>query len=81
MDAKQKCTVYGYVRMNYDGDNMIDDIINIIYQFYLIRIASNILTNEEAMAFMNLLFDNLRKQKGNENINTIDTKLGSIGVR
>ena len=45
MEHKQRDTVYGYVRMNCNGNNMVKDIIEIIYQYYLIILDSVILTN------------------------------------
>ena len=71
---RQKDAVYGYVRLNYNG-LVIEDIIRVIYHFYLIRIASNILTPDEQSSFMDLLFNRLKQQKGNENIKSISTKL------
>ena len=70
---RQRDTVYGYVRSNYTG--FITDIIEIIYQFYLIRIASNILNSNEEASLTNLLFDTLETQKENKNITSITTKL------
>ena len=44
MENKQRDTVYGYVRMNYNGQqNMVNDIIHIIFQYYLIILESVIL--------------------------------------
>lgn len=72
----QRCrdSVYGYVRENYDGV-FITDIVEIIYEFYLIRIESNILSSNEESALMDLLHDALRKQQGNENMRLIETQL------
>ena len=74
MEQRQRDTVYGYVRLNYDGLFM-DDIINIIYTFYLIKIASNILNSEEKVSFIEFLFDQLKQQKKNGNIKSISTEL------
>ena len=75
MEQKAIHTVYGYVRLNYTGDNMIGDIINIIYQYYVIKLASKILDSEEQLAFMNFLFDELSHQKENESIKSLGTDL------
>ena len=75
MDNKQRDTVYGYVRLNYKDGDMITDVIKIIYQYYLIQIASNIITQQEQTEFMDLLFIEILKQNGNENLKLMDTKL------
>ena len=72
MEAEQRVIVYGYVRSNYNG-SIIKDIINIIYNYYLIRIASKLLHTEEQMALMDLLFTRIKRH--NKNIQSIDTKL------
>ena len=73
MEQRIKDTVYGYVRMNYA--NMCPfDIISVIYQFYLLRIESNILDSQQQINLLNLLYDTIKGQKGNENINTMETK-------
>ena len=74
MEQKQRDVVYGYVRLNYK-ETFIMDIIEIIYQFYLIKIDSNILNSNEKLSLLNLLFDALKKQTGNEEMKNIDTKL------
>lgn len=56
MEHKQRDTVYGYVRMNYVGQNMANDIIQIIFTYYLIILDSVILTNPADIdAFYSLL--------------------------
>ena len=72
---KHHAAVWGYVRMNYSGGIMIDDIVNIIYQYYLIRIASNILTEKEQISLLDLLFDKLKTQNRNKNMKPIDISL------
>ena len=75
MEVKRQIDiVHGYVRSNFD-ELVVQDIIRIIWNFYLIRIASNILSSNEQSSFMNLLFNRLKQQKGNENIKSINTKL------
>ena len=74
MEQKQKDIVYGYVRLNY-GESIIRDIIEIIYQFYLMKIDSNILNSNEQILLLNLLFDALREQPRNTHIKTIEMKL------
>ena len=49
METEHEATVFGYVRLNYD-DIFPEDIINIIYAFYLIKIASNVLNSKEKSA-------------------------------
>ena len=46
METKQRNTVYGYIRMNCEEQNMINDIIQIIYQYYLWTLDSVILTDQ-----------------------------------
>ena len=75
MESRQRDTVYGYVRRNCTAQNMINDIIEIVYEYYLIRIASNILNAQEQASFLNVLWNALKQQKGNENIKSINTKL------
>ena len=75
MEQRLRDAVYGYVRQNYEADNMIDDIVNIIYQYYLIRLASKILNVEEQSSFIDFLFDELKQQKENKNMNLINAKL------
>ena len=74
MEQRQKDAVYGYVRLEY-GESFIKEIIGIIYQFYLIRIESNILNSEEKISLMDLLFNTLQKQEENQQMKSIDTKL------
>ena len=74
MEQHQKDIVHGYVRLNYK-EFIMDDIINIIYMFYLIRMASNILDMEEQTAFINSLFHRLKQQHENQNIMSIATNL------
>ena len=45
-DKQRRNTVYGYVRINFKGQNVIDDIIQIIYQYYLWSLDSVILTDQ-----------------------------------
>ena len=71
---RQRDIVYGYVRLNYEVSFTLD-VIDIIYNFYLIQITSNILNLEEQCSFMNLLYNRLKQQKENENIKSINTKL------
>ena len=74
MAQRQRDIVFGYVRTNYET-LIIDDIINIIYDYYLIRIASKILNVEEQSLFMELIFHRLKQQSENTDIKNIDTKL------
>ena len=56
METKQRDTVYGYIRINYKGPNMINDIIQIVYQYYLWTLDSVILTDQNDIdTFRNLL--------------------------
>ena len=74
MEQRQKDSVFGYVRLNYNGIYP-NDIIQIIFQFYLIRIHSEILNSKEQSSFLDLLYKELTKQKGKGNIKEINTKL------
>ena len=74
MSQRQKDAVYGYVRLEY-GDLFIKEIIDIIYEFYLLYIGSNILNSEEEESLINLLYDTIKSQKGYEKIKSIQTKL------
>ena len=73
-ELEQRNIVFGYIRLNYDSEYP-DDIINIIYAFYLIRIASGILDLKEQSALINLLYNRLKKDKEYENIKSIETEL------
>ena len=75
MDARHNCVVYGYVRMNYKEDNMVDDIIGIIYEYYLLKIVSKLLTSNEEIALRDLIFTALKKQKDNKNMTEFDAKI------
>ena len=74
MAQRQLLAVHGYVRLHYHGQ-FITEIIDIIHEYYLIKIDSNILNSNEQISLINLLFDQLKKQKLDENIKGIDTKL------
>ena len=74
MEERQELAVHGFVRRNYNR-RYPDDVITIIYTFYLLRMESNILDFNEQMSLMNLLFEALGKQKGNESIKSIHTSL------
>ena len=69
MDARCKAAVYGWIRENYK-ETFLDDIVNIIYQFYLITIDSNILSLDEQISLFNLLFDRIKQQKDIKSMNT-----------
>ena len=62
MEKRSKVVVYGWIRGNYKGI-FLDDITDIIYQFHLIRINSNILSPTEQVSLFNLLFDQIKQQK------------------
>ena len=74
MSQRQKDTVYGYARLNYD-ESFITDVVDIIHKFYSRKIASHILKINEEESLANLLFNTLKKQKENENIKSISTQL------
>ena len=74
MAERQKLIVYGYVRSNYN-EQFINDIIDIIYKYYLITIASNILNEDEKRQFMNFLCDRLKQQIQYQLINDMNTEL------
>ena len=62
MDVRQRHTVYGWIRENYAG-SFLDDIINIIFIFYQIKLNSNILSADEQDSLLNLLLDALFNKK------------------
>ena len=74
MSQQQRDSVYGYVRKHYDG-LFITDITEIIFQSYLIEIESNILSSDEKLSLMNLLYNTLKQQAGNNDIKYIETAL------
>ena len=74
MQAKQKKTVCGFMRINF-GDEYPLDIIKIIYEYYVIRIASNILTSSEQIALLDLLYEKLSSKYESKNVSSIDTAL------
>ena len=41
MDKREKKAVDGYIRINYDGQNMVKDIIQIIFEYYYIPFISD----------------------------------------
>ena len=73
MEQRTTDIVSGYVRLNYDK-SFVSDIVEIIYQFYVI-ITSNILNYQEQIAFVDLLFNRLKQEKGNQNMTFIHTEL------
>lgn len=73
MEQRARDTVHGFVRLNYDGSFIIE-ITEIIYQYYLIKIASKILNEIEQISFMDLLYHRLRQQQ-NANLKYIHTEL------
>ena len=74
MSLTTKLAVCGWIRENYNGA-FLNDISDIIHEFYSIKIDSKILTTNEQSELLNLLFDELKTKKGNENIKCIDTKV------
>ena len=74
MAETTKSAIYGWIRENYN-DTFLHDISDIIHQFYLIIMDSKILTITEQSTLIDLLFGELKKQKGNEDIQWIDTSL------
>ena len=74
MEVEQRKIVFGYVRLNYGDINPVD-IIDIIYSFYLIKIASNILDTKEQFALMNLLFDRMKKEKEYKDLKSVNAEL------
>ena len=74
MQERQNKTVYGYVRRNYNGI-CPNDIIKVIYSFYLLSMDSNILTDNEQISLLNLIYDKLTKTKEFKRVKSIDTEL------
>lgn len=71
----QRDLVHGYVRLNCNHDNMVEDIINIIYEFYLIQIDSSILSSQESTELLDLLYKQLQKQDQHKDLKSIDAGL------
>ena len=74
MEQRLKVAVFGWIRQNYD-DEFLDDITEIIYQFYLIIIDSNILKPDEETSLYNLLLDHKKQHKVNDYLNSIQFSL------
>ena len=74
METRKRNAVYGWVRENYQSA-FLDVISDIIYKYSLTLFESEIISSEEDQILMNLLFNHLKSQKGNEDISSIDTKL------
>ena len=74
MQDKTKLAIYGWVRQNYHH-KFPDDICDIIHEFYLIGIDSNILSKIEQLALMDLLLNELKNQQGNEHLKSMDVPL------
>ena len=76
MATQQKHTVYGYVREIFGVNQAYPlDIIQIIYNYYLITIASNILTPSAQTELLDFLYGQLKSRHTDEDIKSIDTKL------
>ena len=65
MEQRQRLAVYGWIRENYNGV-FLDDIGDIIFDFYHCTLYSNILDKTEKAEFINLLFDELKRQNDNQ---------------
>ena len=75
MEQKQRDIVYGYMRLTF-GDSYPTDIVNVVYEYYLLRIASVILDSNEQMSLIDLLLRKLTDQsEDQEKIKSVDTKL------
>ena len=76
MEYRQTLAVYGWFRENYAGI-FLDDIINIVFIFYRLKMDSNILSNDEQESLLNLLIDTIKNQKENglENLNLLNNEL------
>ena len=73
MEHRLRKAVDGWIRENYD-QAFLDDISDIICDFYLIRMESKILTSSEQMELLDLIFNKLTKANGKD-IKSIDAKL------
>ena len=74
MEEKQQKTVYGYLRNNYDGIYP-DDIIKLIYMFYLLSIDSKIINDEEQSSLLNLLYNTLKEKDNYKNMKSMNVEL------
>ena len=73
MEHRLRMAVYGWIRGNYD-QTFLDDISDIIYDFYLIRMDSKILSTSEQMELLDLVFTELTKAN-EKDMKSIDAKL------
>ena len=76
MEQKQRKAVYGWIRENY-GDSFLNDIADIIYNFYRLILDSKILSEDEKIEFVHFLYDSLKQQNNHKtaNIKSLDTQL------
>ena len=75
MEDKQKLTICGWMRESFQSNMDLTDVINIIYQYYMIQICSNILSSDESLSLLNLLFDTLKENEIYKDIKCIDVHL------
>ena len=74
MESRQTNVVHGYVRQHFEELFPVD-VVKIIYGYYLLHITSKILSSDEQISLLNLLWDRLKTHKENKNVNSFDTQL------
>ena len=71
----QKDLINGYIKEQYGDNKYPKALIDLIYKFYTIKIFSSLLTRNEEMSLLNLLWDRLSTHTGNDKMTQIDFKL------
>ena len=67
MQIRQEKTVYGYVERNYK-EIMPKEIIELILKFYLLYFDTKIMTDDEQLSLVNLIWNKLKKSDGNQDM-------------
>ena len=70
----QKDTVNGYINEHFDGA-FPKDLAELISKYYAIKIFTSLLSRAEEMSLLNILWKELPKQEGNENMKSIQFSL------
>ena len=67
--------VCGYARENFKCKIHLDDILSIIHQYNLLSVDTHILSTDEQIGFMDLLFRTFNKHNPKQSVTTINTNL------
>eukprot|EP01084_Bolivina_argentea_P055418 101614_1 len=70
---RQQLVVFGYARAQ--EKSCPDDIMHLIYKFYLIMINSTILSSDEQVAILSIMYDQIKYVTQKKVIRSIDTRL------